>query len=205
MAIQDDNSMPKSRVTLRYRTEINGAKEDVVLPLRVLIAGDFSGYGPYGPDDGSVVGERDLNDVNKRASLDKRHIFDAKNIIGVEKDTTDENGNECGKYNATMKMLNIKSDGTDFCSMDDFSPDNILENSRIEIKEQLETRRLLSEVKSNLSNNKRYLQVMQDMLTDGENKVNENANGNAADSVLQTKLTEALVSGNKSDEEPVKE
>ena len=40
MAIQDE--IPKSRLTLRYRTEINGQPEDMSLPLRLLITGDFS-------------------------------------------------------------------------------------------------------------------------------------------------------------------
>ena len=41
MAVQDE--IPKSRLTLRYKTEINGTPADVVLPLRQLITGDFSG------------------------------------------------------------------------------------------------------------------------------------------------------------------
>src|SRR5688500_365273 len=40
MAVQDE--VPKSRLTLRYKTEINGQTEDVNLPLRMLVMGDFS-------------------------------------------------------------------------------------------------------------------------------------------------------------------
>lgn len=40
MAIQDQ--LPKSRITLTYRTTINGEPETVKLPLRLLILGDFS-------------------------------------------------------------------------------------------------------------------------------------------------------------------
>ena len=40
MAIQDE--IPKSRLTLRYKTEVNGQPEDLTLPLRLLITGDFS-------------------------------------------------------------------------------------------------------------------------------------------------------------------
>jgi len=40
MAIQDE--IPKSRLTLRYKTEINGQPEDITLPLRLSIMGDFS-------------------------------------------------------------------------------------------------------------------------------------------------------------------
>ena len=40
MAIQDQ--LPKSRITLTYRTTINGEQETVNLPLRLLVFGDFS-------------------------------------------------------------------------------------------------------------------------------------------------------------------
>lgn len=40
MAVQDE--IPKSRITLTYRTEIQGEKETVSLPLRLLVMGDFS-------------------------------------------------------------------------------------------------------------------------------------------------------------------
>ena len=40
MAVQDE--VPKSRITLRYRTEIDGEPADISLPLRLLMLGDFS-------------------------------------------------------------------------------------------------------------------------------------------------------------------
>ena len=40
MPIQD--KLPKSRITLVYRTKINGQPEDVKLPFRVVVLGDFS-------------------------------------------------------------------------------------------------------------------------------------------------------------------
>ena len=41
MSIQDE--IPKSRLTLTYKTEVNGAEADVNLPLRMALLGDFSG------------------------------------------------------------------------------------------------------------------------------------------------------------------
>lgn len=40
MSIQDE--IPKSRLTLQYRTTINGAMQDVTLPFRMLVLADFS-------------------------------------------------------------------------------------------------------------------------------------------------------------------
>ena len=50
MAIQDD--IPRSRITLKYRTTIEGEPADVELPLRFLVMGDFSrGSNPNDPED----------------------------------------------------------------------------------------------------------------------------------------------------------
>jgi type VI secretion system protein ImpB len=40
VAIQDE--IPKSRLTLTYRTTINGAMQDISLPFRILVLADFS-------------------------------------------------------------------------------------------------------------------------------------------------------------------
>ena len=107
MAIQNDKNIPKSRVTLRYRTEINGVPEDVTLPLRILVAGDFSGFDDN-QGNGMTYGERDVDDSSKRASIEKRQIFDAREILNVI--IKDENGNklvEKSRYNSVFDRLNI--------------------------------------------------------------------------------------------------
>jgi hypothetical protein len=40
VAIQDE--LPQSRITLKYRTTINGEEEDIKLPMRTMVLGDFS-------------------------------------------------------------------------------------------------------------------------------------------------------------------
>ena len=40
MAIQDE--IPQSRLTLRYKTEVDGQPADITLPMRFMILGDFS-------------------------------------------------------------------------------------------------------------------------------------------------------------------
>jgi len=40
VAINDE--IPKSRLTLTYRTQVSGQPEDVTLPLRLLVLGDLS-------------------------------------------------------------------------------------------------------------------------------------------------------------------
>ncbi|RXF05960.1 type VI secretion system contractile sheath small subunit [Pseudoalteromonas sp. PS5] len=162
MAIQDDKNMPKSRVTLRYRTQINGVPEDITLPMRILVAGDFSGYASN-----ADAGQAD--EKGQRLSLDKRHVFDATEISDIK--LHDENGAKLTpteQYNPVMQLLRIKGDvqkELQFKHLDAFSPDRILENSQPEIKNKLEIKRLLNEVMSNLTNNKRYRQALEELLT----------------------------------------
>ncbi|RRS09248.1 hypothetical protein EAG18_07335 [Pseudoalteromonas sp. J010] len=169
MAIQDDKNMPKSRVTLRYRTQINGVPEDITLPMRILIAGDFSGFSGH---EQNTVAKKQIGQADEqgqRLSLDKRHIFDATEITDIKLHS--ENGTKLTsieQYNPVMKLLRVKSvvgGDLQFTHLDAFSPDRILENSRSEIKNKLEIKRLLNEVMSNLTNNKRYRQALQDLLT----------------------------------------
>jgi len=140
LAIQD--VLPKSRLTMRYRTEIDGVPEDIELPFRLLITGDFSG------DFGGQTDEKGL-----KYDLDSRHIH---NLDGNNTD-------------AVMKSLNIKlkKDGTDIIldSIDSFSPTKVAENFP-DLKHQLIVRQMLNEVISNLSNSKKYRASMEKILND---------------------------------------
>lgn len=92
MAIQD--TLPKSRLTLRYRTEINGVPEDIELPLRLLVMGDFSGADTQNTsfDERKIYSfdskNRNLNDVIYKLGLsikvkdseDEEHSLAIKNI-----------------------------------------------------------------------------------------------------------------------------
>src|SRR6185437_4740138 len=70
MAITDE--IPKSRITLTYRTNVNGEPEDVQLPLRLLIMGDLSKG----------------TSKDQKVDLDHRNIrqLDGKNLNQVMKD-----------------------------------------------------------------------------------------------------------------------
>ncbi|MEJ1337880.1 MAG: type VI secretion system contractile sheath small subunit [Candidatus Sedimenticola sp. (ex Thyasira tokunagai)] len=170
MAIKDDKNMPKSRVTLRYRTEINGVPEDIILPLRLLIAGDFSGHqlngGGVNPTAGQIDGQS-----NERLDLDKRTLFDASLINDLEVYDADGIKLSSGdRYNAIMQRLNVKTglgiNEIKFTKLSDFLPNRVLENSGPEINNHFEIRRLLNGVKANLANSKQYRQAIEDVLVD---------------------------------------
>ncbi|HET9956049.1 MAG TPA: type VI secretion system contractile sheath small subunit [Polyangiaceae bacterium] len=70
MAITDE--IPRSRITLTYRTTVRGEPEDVTLPFRVLIMGDLSAG----------------TSTDRTQELDKRQIrrLDGKNLNQVMRD-----------------------------------------------------------------------------------------------------------------------
>ena len=55
-----DSVVPKERVNIRYRPATGNVKEDVELPLKLLVVGDFT----QKPDERPVE-ERELSNVNK--------------------------------------------------------------------------------------------------------------------------------------------
>jgi type VI secretion system protein ImpB len=67
MAITDE--IPKSRLTLTYRTNVHGEPEDVALPFRVLVVGDLSAG----------------TSADRKVDLDQRQIrrLDGKNLDQV--------------------------------------------------------------------------------------------------------------------------
>ncbi|WP_226647870.1 type VI secretion system contractile sheath small subunit [Microbulbifer variabilis] len=90
MAIQD--TIPKSRMTLRYKTDINGQPENLELPLRILIMGDFSGPNSKkvpladrkiisfkGNNINPVIEEMGIH-VNVTDDDEKRHLIPIKNV-----------------------------------------------------------------------------------------------------------------------------
>jgi type VI secretion system protein ImpB len=145
MAVQDE--VPKSRITLRYRTEINGTPEDVDLPLRLLVLGDFS------------LG----TSADRKVDLEERRLrnLDGKNTGSVMKDM---------KMNLSFKVPNTidpqNSQELDVSlpieSMKSFGPDEIAKNIP-KLRSLLTLRKLLLEIESNMGNSKDLRKLITDL------------------------------------------
>jgi len=147
MSIQDE--VPKSRLTLRYKTEVNGQPEDISLPLRLLVTGDFS--------QGSST--------DRKVDLEERRLrtLDGKNLDAMIKDmgmaldfavtnkVDPENGED----------LQVKLPIT---SMKSFNPDQIAQHVP-KLKGILMVKRLLEEVISNVDNRKDFRKLLGDLLS----------------------------------------
>ena len=130
MAIQDD--IPRSRITLKYRTTIEGEPADVELPLRFLVMGDFSrGSNPNDPEDrnpASVSGAN-IDEVMKSMNL----------FVELEVPSLVDEG---------PKTVKIPIEG-----MHSFSPDSIAQQLP-EVRTLLLVRKLLTELQAAMANQK---------------------------------------------------
>ena len=150
MAVQDE--VPKSRLTLRYKTEVNGAPEDVNLPMRMLVMGDFS------------LG----TSSDRKVDLEERKLrqLDGKNTNGVMKDM--KMSLDLSVPNKidpeTAESLDIK---LAINSLKSFSPDEIAKNVP-KLKGLLLLKKLLVEVESNVANAKDFRKLLGDLYQNEE-------------------------------------
>jgi type VI secretion system protein ImpB len=150
MAVQDE--VPKSRITLRYRTEIQGTPADISLPLRLMVIGDFS------------LG----TSADRKIDLDERKVrnMDGKNTTAVMKDM---------KMSLNIKVPNVidPQNGEELdlklpvTSMKSFQPDEVAKNvPKLRALVMLKT--LLQEMEANIGNSKDLRKVISELYTNPE-------------------------------------
>lgn len=148
MAITDE--IPKSRLTLTYRTTVTGTSQEVQLPFRVVVMGDLSG--------GS---SRD-----RKVDIDKRLLrrLDGKNLDDVMADM---------QMSVQLSVPNrIDPDkGSDLqvklpvTSMRSLSPAEVAKNVP-KIKSLLLLKKLLLEVQANIDNRKEFRRLLRQLAAD---------------------------------------
>jgi type VI secretion system protein ImpB len=148
MAITDE--IPKSRLTLTYRTNVNGAPADVTLPFRLLIMGDLSNG----------------TSKDRAVDLDQRQIrqLDGKNLNQVMADMNLSvnlsvpnriDPSKAESLNVTLPIRGMKS----------FTPAEVAEHVP-KVKSLLLLRKLLLEVQSNLDNRKEFRTLLRQLAQD---------------------------------------
>ncbi len=148
MAINDE--IPKSRITLTYRTEVNGEPADTVLPFRMLLMGNFSNG----------------TSVDRKQDLDQRQIrnLDGKNLDTVMKDMGMtlklKVPNQIDPDNAAEMDVDLKID-----SMKSFTPAQIAQQIP-KVRALLLLRKLLLEVQGNLDNSKEFRRMVRELAKD---------------------------------------
>lgn len=138
---------PKERVNIVYRPATGDAKEEVELPLKVLVMGDFTGQ-----KDDRPVEERDP------VNIDKDNFDEVLKARNINLDVTVPNtlsGKTEDEMNVSLK----------FESMKDFSPEAIAKNTP-ELNRLLELREALTALKGPLSNLPEFRKKIQELIKD---------------------------------------
>jgi type VI secretion system protein ImpB len=138
---------PKERVNIVYRPAVGDAKEDVELPLKVLVMGDFTG-------------SKDERQLEKRepVNIDKDNFNDVLKAQNIALNLTVPN-KLSGKEEDEMPVkLNIES-------MKDFGPEAVVQQVP-ELKRLLELRESLTSLKGPLSNIPEFRKKIQELVKD---------------------------------------
>ena len=138
---------PKERVNIVYRPATGDAKEEVELPLKLLVVGDFTGR----QDDRMV---EDRNPIN----IDKdnfNEVMKGQNL-NVDVNVADKlSGDPDKELSLSLKFESIK----------DFNPENIAKNTP-ELNKLLELREALQALKGPMSNRPEFRKKIQEIVKD---------------------------------------
>ena len=138
---------PKERVNIVYRPATGDAKEEVELPLKTLIVGDFTLR-----DDETPVEERKTINVDKDNLDDVLKAQDIRLQTSVKNTLSDD-------PEAQMSL------DLDFKSMKDFDPDAVIEKVP-ELKKLLDLREALKALKGPLGNVPNFRKRIQELVQD---------------------------------------
>ena len=138
---------PKERVNIVYKPSLDGAQEDVELPLKMLVLGDFTGS-----PDSRPVEQREPVNVDKDNFND---ILRAQNI-GLNVSVPNRLATEAGQdMNVQLAVSSMK----------DFGPEAIVQQVP-ELQRLLELREALRALKGPLANVPEFRKKIQDLIKD---------------------------------------
>jgi type VI secretion system protein ImpB len=142
--------VPKARVNIRYKSTKNGKEEDVELPQRVVVLGDFT----QNPEDTDEIEVEEM----KKIPIDKTTFNDVMKDMNIGLNmTVDSELKEGEEIKANLKFKSIK----------DFSPDAIVEQVP-ELNDLMKLRGLLDDLKAKVITNKQFKKELETILTNAQ-------------------------------------
>jgi type VI secretion system protein ImpB len=154
VAIQDE--LPQSRITLKYRTNIDGEEQDVSLPLRTMVLGDFS--------QGSSKDRQDTLEDRRLRSLDGTNRVDdlMKDMdITLQVKVANKIDPDKDDVEVTLPVTGMKS----------FSPDEVAQHIP-QVKALTLLKELLLEMQSNIDNRRDLRKLVQELYQNPESLQN---------------------------------
>lgn len=152
MATKDGSVAPKERVNIVYRPATGDVQEDVELPLKLMVIGDF-----IGRTDDRALEDRDPINIDKNNFND---VMASQNIsldLQVMNKISNETNDPDNKLSVKLKFGGIR----------DFEPDSIVKQIP-ELGKILELREALKALKSPLSNVPDFRKKVQEMVSNDE-------------------------------------
>jgi type VI secretion system protein ImpB len=148
MAINDE--IPKSRLTLTYRTTVRGEPEEIQLPFRIVVMGDLSG---------GTSRDRQVDlDARTLRRLDGKNLDDIIEDMKMSVEVTVPNKIDPEKAESLTAKIPITS-------MRSFTPSEVAQHVP-KVKSLLVLRKLLLEVQANLDNRKEFRRLMRLLAAD---------------------------------------
>lgn len=136
---------PKERINIRYIPAIGDEKEEIELPFKIAVLGDFTGVSAYKNFESEPplsINKNNFNDVMDKMQL--KLNFTVKNELVLEKN----------------RQLNIN---LDFRSLKDFEPDAIVTKVP-QLKKLLQLRQALNILKGPLGNIPDFKKSLKDVI-----------------------------------------
>ncbi len=146
---EEGSVAPKERVNIVYRPAVGEVKEDVELPFKALVLGDFSGK----PNEMGLEERQPVN-VDKDNFNEVMKAQDIKLNFEVDDTLSEQQG---AKLNVNLSIA----------SLQDFSPDNIAKQVP-ELHKLMELREALTALKGPLSNVPEFRNKIQLLVKDEE-------------------------------------
>lgn len=145
---QESSVAPKERVNIRFKPATGNAKEEVELPLKLMVLGDFTGRADDRP-----VEERELVNVNKD-NFDDVMKSQKLGLDMVAENKLDDSP-EAGNMTVSLKFESIK----------DFEPERVAAQIP-ELRTLTDLRSALVALKGPLGNVPAFRKAIQTMLED---------------------------------------
>jgi type VI secretion system protein ImpB len=150
VAIQDE--LPQSRITLKYRTNINGEEQDVSLPLRTMVLGDFS--------QGSSKDRQEPLEDRRLRSLDgSNRVDDLMKDMDITLQVAVPNKIDPDRDDVVATLP--------ITSMNSFSPDEVAQHIP-QVKALRLLKELLLETQSNIDNRRDLRKLVQELYQNPE-------------------------------------
>ena len=141
---------PKERINITYKPKTGGASEEVDLPLRLLVMGDYT----LQEDDRDIEDRKPIN-INKDNFDNVLKSHNLKLDINVQNKLSGDPEDEDNLLGLSLNFESLK----------DFDPDTIVNKSE-QTRQLLELRKVLASLKAPLSSIPKFRKKLQSIITD---------------------------------------